>query len=216
MVYIEPRRSKYKIMITKNDYIKNLVSDAFRVPIFDVQTTVNTQSLIDYAYELKNESKGRVISNVSGWQSSDLDIKLPVFDELKNTINKFAQDLHEYIDLKKDRLNILDNLWFNINSKGSSNRPHTHPGSVFSGVFYLKVPKNSGRIVFTNPNKLNEYHFDKDRVNSFNDYTSSYRWYEPKQSKLIMFPANLEHYVEGHTADEDRISIAFNTKLDNE
>jgi len=39
---------------------------------------------------------------------------------------------------------------------------------------------------------------------------------EPKQSKLIMFPASLEHYVEGHTADEDRVSIAFNTKLDYE
>ena len=44
-------------MITKNDYIKNLVVDAFRVPIFDIQTTVNTQSLIDYAYELKINQK---------------------------------------------------------------------------------------------------------------------------------------------------------------
>ena len=203
-------------MINKNDYLKNLITDAFKVPIFDVQTTIDTQSLIDYAYELKNKSKGRVVSNVSGWQSNDLNKNLPVFDELKNTINKFAQDLHEYIDLKKGSLNILDNLWFNINSKGSSNRPHTHQGSVFSGVFYLKAPENSGRIVFTNPNKLIEYHFDRDRVNSFNHYTSSSRWYEPKQSKLIMFPASLEHYVEGHTADEDRVSIAFNTKLDYE
>ena len=108
-------------MISKNDYLKNLITDAFKVPIFDVQTTIDTQSLIDYAYELKNKSKGRVISNVSGWQSNDLNKNLPVFDELKNTINKFAQDLHEYIDLKKGSLNILDNLWFNINSKGSSN-----------------------------------------------------------------------------------------------
>ena len=216
MVYIDSKRSKYKIMITKNNYVKNLITDAFKVPIFEVQTTVNTESLINYAYELKNKSDGRVLSNISGWQSSDLDIKLPVFDELKYTINKFAQDLHEYINLKKDSLNILDNMWFNINSKGSSNRPHTHPGSVFSGVFYLKVPENSGRIVFTNPNKLNEYHFDNDRVDSYNNYTSSYRWYDPKESKVIMFPASLEHYVEGHTVDEDRISIAFNTKLDNE
>ena len=180
MVYYEVKKVGNKIMISKNDYIKKLVIDAFKTPIFNIQTTINTQSLIDYAYELKNKSKGRVISNVSGWQSDELDKDLPIFNELKNTINKFAQDLHEYIDLKKDSLNILDNIWF------------------------------------TNPNKLNEYHFDKDRVNSFNNYTSSYHWYEPKQSKLIIFPASLEHYVEGHMADEDRISIAFNTKLDNE
>lgn len=210
MAYNEFKRIENKTMISE------LVIDAFKTPIFDVQTTINTQSLIDYAYELKNKSKGRVISNVSGWQSDELNKDLPILNELKNTINKFAQDLHEYIDLKKDSKNILDNIWFNINSKGSSNMPHTHPGSVFSGVFYLQSPENSGRIVFTNPNKLNEYHFDGDRVNSFNNYTNSYYWYEPKQSQLIMFPASLEHYVEGHMADEDRISIAFNTKLDNE
>ena len=44
-------------MISKNDYLKNLITDAFKVPIFDVQTTIDTQSLIDYAYELKNKSK---------------------------------------------------------------------------------------------------------------------------------------------------------------
>ena len=48
-------------MISKNDYIKKLVIDAFKTPIFNIQTTINTQSLIDYAYELKNKSKGRVI-----------------------------------------------------------------------------------------------------------------------------------------------------------
>jgi len=68
--------------------ISELVIDAFKTPIFDVQTTINTQSLIDYAYELKNKSKGRVISNVSGWQSDELNKDLPILNELKNTINE--------------------------------------------------------------------------------------------------------------------------------
>ena len=126
-------------MISKNDYIKKLVIDAFKTPIFNIQTTINTQSLIDYAYELKNKSKGRVISNVSGWQSEELDKDLPIFNELKNTINKFAQDLHEYIDLKKDSLNILDNIWFNINYKG---RPECHDIQQLEGSPLVEKNKN--------------------------------------------------------------------------
>ena len=88
--------------------------------------------------------------------------------------------------------------------------------SVFSGVFYLKVPKNSGKINFMNPNRLTEYHFDSNRVENYSSCTSSSRWYDPQVAKMIIFPACVEHYVEGNNSDEDRISIAFNTKLDNE
>lgn len=197
-----------------NNHIEHLICDAFKVPILEILTTVDTKPLVDYAYQLKNKSEGRVISNVSGWQSADVDINLPVFEELKNVINKFAQDMHEYIDLKKNNKNILDNMWFNINPKGGSNRPHTHPVSIFSGVFYLKTPENSGKINFMNPNRLTEYHFDNNRVENFNSYTCTNRWYTPQEAKLIMFPACIEHYVEGNMSDEDRISIAFNTKLD--
>ena len=203
-------------MIEKNDYIKKLIIDAFSVPILDVVTTADTKPLVNYAYELKNKSEGRVVSNLSGWQSDDLDINLPVFQELKTVINTFAQGLHEHIDLKKDTKSVLDNMWFNINPKGGSNRPHTHPGSVFSGVFYLKVPENSGKINFVNPNRLTEYHFDSDRVENFNSHTCSCRWYDPQEAKIIIFPACLEHYVGGNMSSEDRISIAFNTKLDKE
>ena len=67
-----------------------------------------------------------------------------------------------------------------------------------------------------NPNRLIDYHFNRGRVEDFNNYTCSNRWYSPQEAKVIMFPACIEHYVEDNMSDEDRISIAFNTKFDNE
>ena len=39
----------------------------------------------------------------------------------------------------------------NINYPGGFNRPHLHPNSLFSGVYYIKAPKNSGNIIFYDP-----------------------------------------------------------------
>ena len=38
----------------------------------------------------------------------------------------------------------LGNMWANINYPGSYNKQHMHPNSQWSGVYYVKVPKNSG------------------------------------------------------------------------
>ena len=46
---------------------------------------------------------------------------------------------------------VIGNMWANINPPGALNRPHLHPNSHFSGVYYIKAPKNSGQIVFNEP-----------------------------------------------------------------
>ena len=45
---------------------------------------------------------------------------------------------------------VLGNMWANINPPGGMNRAHQHPNSLWSGVYYVKAPKNSGnlKIVF--------------------------------------------------------------------
>ena len=42
-------------------------------------------------------------------------------------------------------------MWANINPPGGYNRPHIHPNSHFSGVYYIKATKDSGDIVFNDP-----------------------------------------------------------------
>ena len=42
-------------------------------------------------------------------------------------------------------------MWANINMRYSHNRNHVHPGALWSGVYYIQTPKDSGRIWFTDP-----------------------------------------------------------------
>lgn len=200
-------------MTFEKEIIKNLIVDAFKFPILSVLTTINIEPLLKYAYELKNENDGRNFSNVNGWQSNNLDKNLKIFTELKKTIEIFSNNFHFLLNLKKIYVQTLDNFWININPIGGTNKPHSHPGSIFSGVIYLKTPKNCGKINFINPCKTHEYHFNQDTVEEYSNYTYSGYYHVPEVGKLLIFPSSLEHYVDGNTSNEDRISIAFNTKF---
>ena len=42
-------------------------------------------------------------------------------------------------------------MWSNINPPGGMNRAHQHPNSLWSGVYYIKAPKNSGHLKIDDP-----------------------------------------------------------------
>ena len=111
---------------------------------------------------------------------------------------------HEDVELPETYLQ----YWVNFNLPGSYNRKHHHSDIAFllSGVVYLKVPENSGRISFHDPRGA--------AVEAIAD--SKYYGYEPEvfidpePGMVIYFPSWLEHEVEKNKSDEDRVSIAFN------
>ena len=61
---------------------------------------------------------------------------------------------------------IIGNMWANINPPGGYNRPHLHPNSHFSGVYYIKAPENSGQIVFNEPRSWSTYGYAKKKRRS--------------------------------------------------
>ena len=90
-------------------------------------------------------------------------------------------------------------MWANINDKYNYNAHHTHEG-ILSGVFYLHVPENSGRLILVDPAVRNHNSVIKN---------SNYG-IKPERLACIVFPSWLEHYVEPNQSDEYRISISFN------
>jgi uncharacterized protein (TIGR02466 family) len=175
---------------------------------------IDTKKIQDYCLNMERNEESRVKSNRGGWQS----------DDLKKTEEEYLMFLNQVIskgDMIKHHLRFsfdleLSNCWININRKKDYNREHTHPGSLFSGVFYVKVPDKSGVIAFVNPvqhlqNMHYEYwhlkygeHIPKNKI-------FSNQWaYEPKEKAIIIFPSWLEHLVEPNQSDEERISISFN------
>lgn len=152
---------------------------------------------IDYILNLKENNLSIQKSNFGGWHSSvDLD-KHGIFQELCDKILHIADNITQpYRRTNKVK---FTSMWAMINDKYNYNAHHVHEGLV-SGIFYLQVPENSGRLVITNPAVRSQNH--PIRVK---DYPV-----QPEKLALIMFPSWMEHYVEPSKSDEQRIGISFN------
>jgi len=180
----------------------------------EMLSSIDNGELIKYAHSLKSESDGVVKSNVAGWQSDILTKPNLEISKLVGIINSQLYNLREEFGIKDEFSFQLNNLWININSKFSFNRPHVHPGSVVSGVYYVSVPKNSGNIVFNHPSRTQQYHIQDDAIKVSTDINSSTWHITPDAGLLILFPSWLEHYVEPNNNEDERISIAFNAHIE--
>ena len=61
-----------------------------------------------------------------------------------------------HLDIIEKMIPEVTGMWAVVNGPGSSNRLHNHPFNYLSGVFYLKVPSNSGALVFHDPRPQSE------------------------------------------------------------
>jgi len=160
-------------------------------------------------------------SNLGGWQSPAM--YSPNYDNwatdrlFQNYIIPSAKRIKSAWELPSEMDTVA--YWYNANPRHTYNREHTHHNAFLSGVYYLKVPANSGNIVFTRSV------IEVDRMNFISqqlekqgkDINNSRLWtqysFKPKEGMLLLFPGHLAHYVESNlTEDEDdlRVSLSFN------
>ena len=172
---------------------------------------VNLTNLQNYCYTLKSNSQGRVLSNYGGWQSNNLNHNVPELIDLTNELIVRVNKLLAEFSIIDNAY--IENLWVNINQKNNFNKPHDHPNSVFSGVFYVSAPPDCGKIIFKNPNPLVRHYLNSKVIKQLNHLTANDWWFQPKDGMLLIFPSWLEHFVLPNESSEDRISIAFNTKI---
>ena len=167
---------------------------------------IDNKALRHWAYDRKRNDVGRVISNYSGYQSSDI---LPgdceEIDRLVDHLNKEMNSCGNQVGLPDLEIN---NIWLNINPPGAYNHLHNHVGAVLSGVYYVEAGSNHGNIQFERSDG-GEYHIPE-YVNKETYYTSTRATYAAKTGALYIFPGWLKHSVQGNTANTDRISISFN------
>jgi len=182
----------------------------FATPIWFERTSFDFETVAKKCLELRDSNyPNRKISNVDGWQSQD--IKLNEYPELQIVHDIITQKIEEVAkDIAPNMGLLLDNVWININEKGSYNTEHVHPITAFSGTIYISVDENSGQIIFNNGQYSPIKHYPFDSLNSplFWDYVH----YNPVNGLILMFPAWLPHKVMPNESDITRISISFNVK----
>ena len=128
------------------------------------------------------------------------DLKIPSSEDW----NKVFENIqYQYMSVFKARLELVDH-WAHIHKKYESTNMHHHVNIDYlsndpdiSGVYYVQIPKNAGKLVF--------------RYN-INQYKTRTYWVEPVVGNFFIFPSSLLHYVTKNLADDLRISISFNAR----
>jgi len=159
-------------------------------------------------YKENTPSKEISRSNIAGYQSIStlhgVEEFRPLFEYVCQMGFRAASDL-DFIDCDI----ALTEAWLNINdSRQCMNSEHVH-GEVFSGVFYLKAPEESGKLVLQNP-AINRMWKGCSLTSQKNQFTGESIRIEPIEGNIILFPSYLPHSVETNNHDDERISISFN------
>lgn len=163
----------------------------FSTPLWDIKGA--PPQLVDNLYnkglEIKEQSyNDEKRSNQGGYQTKQLDweeFHPEGIEYIKGVISK---------TLKAPNWRVMG-WWYNINPKGSWNAAHTHQGADLVLIWYLTDSYKTLNLM--NPSRLKVY--------SQRNLTMN-----PHKGDILIFPADIVHYVMPNPKETDRISISMN------
>ena len=88
---------------------------------------------------------------LGSWHSHTELYKNPDYAEMLREIDSVLTRISEQLSYAKDQVLKVSTMWSIINPPGNGNRAHIHPGSLWSGVYYLQAPEGAGKIQFIDP-----------------------------------------------------------------
>ena len=152
--------------------------------------------------------KGVQKTNVNGWHSTTNMNKKAEYDALTKELFTMQEEIFkkEFLELRP----ILGNMWANINYPGGYNRPHLHPNSLFSGVYWVKTPVKSGNFMAYDPRPGSHTTMPNRKEGQLPPQLWREVHYLPKAGTIIMFPSWLWHEVRTNESNDMRISVSFN------
>jgi uncharacterized protein (TIGR02466 family) len=182
----------------------------FATPIYikDVGTQEFNTQLEQNIINWSKQNKGILRTNIKGWHSETNMHEKPEYKMLVDMLYE-AQNFI-YNDELLDNEPYLGNMWANINPPGGYNRPHTHPNSLWSGVYYVRTSNNSGNLKIEDHRPCSLILKPKRKQGDLQKHLWNEVNFEPIAGRLIMFPSWLNHSVEVNQSNDIRISVSFN------
>jgi len=180
----------------------------FPTLIYAKDVDLNTDQLANDIVAWSKQNKGVTKTNVNGWHSETNMHKMPQFKLLVDEL--FKMQFEVFKEEWLDREPRLGNMWANINYQGGYNKPHIHPNSLFSGVYYIKAPANSGKLICSDPRPGIQTTMPIRKKGQPPNHLWREVHLEPKVNRIIMFPSWLWHSVEPNESNDIRISVSFN------
>ncbi len=182
----------------------------FATPVYvkDIGTPEFNAQLEQNIVNWSKQDKGVMRTNMNGWHSETNMHEKPEYKMLVDLLYEAQSFI--YKDELLDNEPYLGNMWANINPPGGYNRPHTHPNSLWSGVYYVKAPINSGHLKIEDPKPCNLISRPRRKQGELPRHLWSEVHFEPIAGRLIMFPSWLNHCVDPNKSNDIRISVSFN------
>jgi len=147
-------------------------------------------------------------TNVNGWHSQTNMHEIPVFKPLVDEL--FIMQEQVFAEEWLQNGATMGNMWANINPPGGYNMPHVHPNSHFSGVYYIKAPKDSGNIVFNEPKTGAHMVMPRRKDGKPRSHLWKGVHVNPIEGRILIFPSWLWHSVQPNKSNDIRISVSFN------
>ena len=176
------------------------------------------QRLAARILEREAAAPGIVKSNVGGWHSETdfLRWEGPESGELFGRVAAAVKDyaaVERRVDAAALDLTVTAEAWANVSHAGDYTKPHVHPNSNVSGVYYVDAGNapaedtQSGVIEFMDP-RHRPGMFATEGTLPFDAYKVT-----PASGMLLLFPAWLYHYVHPYRGSAPRISVALNVTI---
>ena len=174
-------------------------NDLFESPIWSSQLELDINLLTKIFNEaVENNYTAQNSSTDGSIQTQNL-CEVDTFKHTKIKIEELFKD-----ETNQDVL--ITSAWICKNPPGSRNKNHIHGGCDLSGVYYIYTLKNSGNILFSNPNPIVQH---KEIYNKDKCFWHQYKL-EPKENGILFFPCWLPHEVETNRSQKDRLALSFN------
>jgi len=174
--------------------------DIFPTPVWHIEGTPQelVEELYQGAYRFKKKHPSNQRTNFGGYQSPAFEWKEFQPQGIEYIQSVVKETFTKEVSTSPAPNTKVLNWWYNINSHGDWNIPHTHPNSDFALVLYLT--DSDGLLCLINPHS----HRGTSKQNSTID---------AKKGDIVIFPSDLSHYVMPNPREEDRISISMNLQL---
>ena len=180
----------------------------FPTLIYAQDFKLNTNELTQNKVNWSKQGPGVKKTNVNGWHSETDMHKKPEYKPLVDELFKMVHQVfnEEFLDKQP----VLGNMWANINYKGGYNKPHVHPNSVFSGVYYVKTPPKCGNLICNDPRPGIQTCMPSRKKGEPPKHLWREVHLQPQENRALIFPAWLWHCVQPNESDDVRISVSFN------
>jgi uncharacterized protein (TIGR02466 family) len=206
---------KKRFKFSQREYFPTLI---FQIDL-DEPEEMNDR-LLDCIYsERKRDQEGIARSNykeLGGWHSHNNLHREKDYADIVNLIGASGARISDKLGYDPHKELGIVAMWSIINPPGAANRAHIHPGSLWSGVYYVQAPENCGAIEFTEPRTghlMSQARFKPNAQRKRECWTKVR--YVPKPGRMIIFPSWLYHAVDPNMSEADgndanRIIISFN------